>query len=208
MNNNRDVVIPPRYVNRERLRPAHSPEELAQIYAKPHNISSHQDHKIRADVTVSLIEGTEAIWGDGQWWENDAITVADLSCGEGYIANGIHHTEDVHLGDIAGDYPFHGPIEEMLPALEPVDLYICTETMEHLDDPDAVLKLIRPKTKWMVLSTPIDAWRDPNREHYWAWGRRGVERMMAVAGFQVVTFMELDFRPQGHWYSFGIWLVR
>jgi 2-polyprenyl-3-methyl-5-hydroxy-6-metoxy-1,4-benzoquinol methylase len=90
-----------------------------------------------------------------------------------------------------------------------VQLYICCETLEHLDDPETVLKAIRSKTQNLVLSTPVDAWRDiTNPEHYWAWDRAAVEEMLRSAGFTVAVYNALDLRPAGGEYCFGIWWCR
>mgnify|MGYP003337466735 CR=1 FL=1 len=39
---------------RIRLREAHSPEQLAQIYKTPHDHSKWLDHKIRVQATIAL----------------------------------------------------------------------------------------------------------------------------------------------------------
>lgn len=182
---------------RIRLRPAHSPGRLAEMYAAPHDHRRWHDHHLRVDATIAL----------AKWLIGDAThAVADLSCGNGAILRAIPATVRV-FGDFAPGYEHTGPIEDTIRQIPGVDLFVCSETIEHLDDPDKVLKLIRQKTNALVLSTPVDAWDDGNEQHYWAWSREGVEEMLTAAGFKAATFMALDFRPMGLPYCFGIWGV-
>jgi hypothetical protein len=111
--------------------------------------------------------------------------VADLSCGDAAIALGV--TPEPILGDIAPGYRFHGPIDQTIDSLQPVQLFICCETLEHLDDPDLVLRKIREKTETLVLSTPDGETTDHNPEHYWGWDAQGVEEMVRAAGFEPVV---------------------
>lgn len=182
---------------RVRLRPVHSPDELARIYARPHDHRRWTDHLVRVATTAQFVH---ALGGP-------MARAADLSCGDGAILGAL----DVgtrYLGDFASGHEFTGPIENTVEQIPPVDLFVCTETLEHLDDPDLVLKKVRSKTRALALSTPVDAWEDRNPEHYWAWSRGGVEAMLAEAGFAVHAYMELDFRPAGGEYAYGVWIAR
>jgi hypothetical protein len=194
-------------VTRIRLREAYSPERLAELYATPHEHTKWADHRARVAVTVQI---ARALAGDIE-------TAADLSCGDAAILRHLQMAADVtpgapkldiHLGDFAPGYPYRGPIEETIGQIPDVDLYVCSETIEHLDDPDLVLKAIRPKTECLVLSTPVECWQDRNPEHYWAWDRAGVEEMLHDAGFTVAVYAGLDLRPGGGEYEFGIWGCR
>lgn len=186
-------------MSRERLRPAHPPEVLNAIYRTPHVHTKWADHRLRVAVTIEL-----AAWIAQEHWVR---TTADLSCGDGTILRAVPSTER-YFGDLARGYDLQGPIEETIGQIPPVDLFICCETLEHLDDPDDVLARIRAKAGRMVLSTPIDAWNDTNAEHYWAWSREGVEEMLKAAGWQVDVYTQLDPRPKGLMYAYGIWGVR
>lgn len=184
-------------MNRLRLRQAHDDETLSRIYATPHDHTRWLDHKVRVAVTA---EFTRALSGY-------VSTAADLSCGDGAILEAIE-ADMRYFGDYAPGYEFTGPIEATIDRIPPVSLFICCETLEHLDDPDTTLKAIRGKAHTLVLSTPVDAFRDTNVEHYWAWSREGVEAMLTDAGFTVVVYTELDFRPANGEYAFGIWWSR
>ena len=183
--------------DRVRLRPAHDSAALARIYAKPHNHTAWHDHKLRVALTAQFAHQLTG----------KVDTGADLSCGDGTILSSL----DVgtrYFGDFAPGYPLTGPIDETIELIPAVDLFVCCETIEHLDDPDLTLKAIRGKAKALVLSTPVDAWQDHNPEHYWAFSRQGVEDMLTAAGFTVVAYAAIDCRPGGGEYQFGVWFAR
>lgn len=191
---------------RQRLRAAYTAEELARIYASPHDHRQWKDHTLRVAATIQV----------AQWMVHPAMgeipaqasRVADLSCGNGAIIGAVPAAVK-YYGDIAPGYEYEGPIEQTIDDLtHDVDLFICSETLEHLDDPDKVLRKIRSRTESLVLSTPVDAWDDLNEEHYWAWSREDVEGMLTAAGFMPEVYTAVDFRPKGLPYCFGIWGCR
>lgn len=184
-------------MRRERLRPAYSAAELATLYRVPHDADRWRDHRVRVGVTTAIARGFE-----------DVGSVADLSCGNAEIARSLD-AEVTILGDVAPGYGLMGPIEETLLVLPNVDLFICSETLEHLDDPEHVLRRIRQVTRYLVVSTPVDAWSDHgNPEHYWAWDREAVEAMFRAAEFDLVVYNALDMRPGWSPYCFGVWGLR
>jgi hypothetical protein len=135
---------------------------------------------------------------------------ADLSCGDGAILNALQIHGDRYLGDYARGYQFTGPISETIHFIPAVDVFVCTETLEHVDDPAGTLKLIREHTEdTLILSTPVNAWDDPNEEHYWAWSESDVEAMLFDAGFADIAYKCLPFRQQNgnRFYDFGIWVA-
>lgn len=186
-------------MTRKRLRPAYSDVELQQLYRTPHDHRRWPDHHLRVNVTVQV----------ARWMAGDGVgSAADLSCGNGTILEQVPARQKL-AGDLAPGYALRGPIEKTLAELpHEVDLFICSETLEHLDDPDDVLAGIRGRARQMVLSTPVDAWDDTNPEHYWAWSREDVEEMLAAAGWREHIYTAVDFRPVGLPYCFGIWGVR
>lgn len=192
---------------KQRVRPKWSDEQLAEIYATPHDHRIYgMGHHLRVQLTIAI----GAAWATQQRWRS----VADLSCGNGAILDGI--TEDwaplgptptIVYGDYAPRYDVHGPLEETLHDLPDVDGYVLSETLEHLDDPEAVLELIREKAKHLVLTTPLEAWNDSNGEHYWAWDRGGVEAMLKRCGWTPDCFATLDSRVFKEPYLYGIWVA-
>jgi hypothetical protein len=193
----------------ERLRPAHDAETLAAMYAAPHDHRIYgRGHHERVEATIEL--ACRAIP------EALLLTVGDLSCGNGEIARRICTDSDgLHLGDAAVQLldvelpgvKYHGPLEETIHLMPEVDTYVCSETLEHLDDPGKALALIRTKATYLLLSTPLECWGDTNGEHYWAWDREGVEDLMQCTGWIPVAFDSVDSREWGEPYLYGIWVA-
>lgn len=181
---------------RIRLRHAYSPEQLAEIYPVPHDHTRWEDHRLRVAVTAAF----------ARTCAGDVQRAADLSCGDGAILWAIRAEERL-FGDFAPGWPITGPIERTIGEIEPVDVFVCCETVEHLDDPDGVLAAIRRKTRrGLVLSTPVGAFDDGNPEHYHAWDREAVEEMLGRAGFHTAVYGSVDFTPAGP-YEFGLWFA-
>jgi len=183
---------------RTRLREMPDAFELSLLYAKPHDHTQWVDHQIRVDVTADL----------ATYWAPAGGTVADLSCGDAAIARRLVTRCDVTaiLGDFAPGYDLCGPIEETIARIPRVDMFICSETIEHLDDPDKVLRLIREKTTTLILSTPDGETDNRNPQHVWGWDSEAVGQMLTDAGFlgpRIKTL--LDFREARGEYAFQIW---
>jgi len=185
---------------RTRLRPTPTADELAKLYAVPHNHLKWEDHVFRVDVTSALAHHLMKPGG----------RVADLSCGNALIARRLQdsHGATLVLGDFAPGYEHTGPIEQTIEQIDPVDLFVCSETIEHLDDPDAVLRQIRRKTNRLLLSTPDGEIDDSNPEHVWGWDAEAVEKMLTAAGFSPDLRATVDIRPAGGVYAYQIWACR
>lgn len=186
-------------MRRERLRPAYSPEELAEIYPVIRDHHDYVDHQIRVLLTIQT---AKAVFGT-------VDVAADLAAGDGAILAGVPSRKKI-FGDYVAGWEYHGMIEDTIVQLPAVDLFVCTETIEHLDDPDTVLKAIRERTEALICSTPVDAWNDiVNPDHYWAWDRRAVEDMLNRANFVPAAYVELDLSMAGpEHYRWGIWACR
>lgn len=167
------------------------------VYSQPHNhwiYGTGHGHRVRA--TIELMR-QRCLPVD---------SVADLSCGNGEVPRAAGARLTV-LGDYAPRYEYSGRLEDNLPRIPRVDLYTCCETLEHLDDPDLALRLIREKATRLVLSTPIDKWDDGNGEHLWAWSRQDVEKMAEAAGFRVDAYDNVDaLALYDETYNYGIWI--
>ena len=159
----------------KRLREKYTDEELKKIYDAPHVSSKWEDHNIRVDRTIEFAKKNFP----------NASTAADLSAGDARIINALA-LKETYIGDYAPGYQFTGPIENSISEIPVVDLFIISETIEHLDDPGHVLSLIRGKTKGLVLSTPVNKFDDNNPEHYWAWDYEGIESLLVEAGFTII----------------------
>lgn len=185
---------------RRRLRPTPSAEELRQLYAVPHNHLQWEDHVFRVDITSAMAYHLCPQGG----------RVADLSCGNAMIARRLQesHGATLILGDYAPGYEHTGPIEQTIGDIDPVDLFVCSETIEHLDDPDTVLRQIRAKTDRLILSTPDGEDNDDNPEHIWGWDAEAVEKMLRDGGFTPDIHTTVDLRPAGGVYAYQIWACR
>jgi hypothetical protein len=195
---------------RIRLRPAHTALVLAELYAVPHRHDGWPDHRVRVASTAGL--GRELMDLAGH-----PAVIADLSCGDAVIprdliAYSTAPAKRVILGDIAPGYELHGPVEQTLDQITHVDMFVCSETIEHLDDPDVVLARIRAKADLLVLSTPLGETTDRNPEHYWGWDQEGVGEMLAATGWdpelrRVVTYLP---EPGESWMpaSYQLWGCR
>lgn len=178
---------------RTRLREAHDAAYLAALYAKPHAHEYWQDHRQRVRSTIALAGFFEGV-----------SSVADLSAGDGAIINALDAPKK-YIGDFAPKYEFHGAIEKTIDQIPNVDLFILSETLEHLDDPDAVLAKIRAKTRYLVLSTPDGEIALDNPEHYWGWDSDGVREMLVRAEFKPVVFSSLTFTDPALTYDYQMW---
>lgn len=175
----------------KRLRPAHSENDLKQIYTAPHNSDRWTDHIQRVNRSIDFIK------------ENCGViqSAADLSCGNGKILSAMD-CDIKYYGDFAPGYSLTGPIDKTIADLEKVDIFICSETIEHLDDPIETLKLIRNKTDKLFISTPVDKFDDENLEHYWSWDFDGISEALTSAGFVIKNYERLEI--DNNYYTFGL----
>jgi hypothetical protein len=179
---------------RIRLRDAHSVEQLGNIYSKPHNHLNFADHIQRVNKSIELLKAFNAY-----------ESIADLSAGDATIINALESSTK-HIGDFAPGYEFTGNIDQTIDEIPGVDLFICSETLEHLDDPETTLKKIRLKTKYLFVSTPCGEKDNNNIEHYWGWDADDVKQMLIDTGFDPVQYFLLEF--PGGVYDFQMWICK
>lgn len=177
---------------RMRCRPKYSDDELRSIYASTHEHHKYPDHRLRVAKTCELL---------GRFVDVSDRSAADLSAGDGYILNHLSVPTKIY-GDWTPGYEYTGAIEDTILAIPPVDVFLCCETLEHLDDPDLVLRRIRMKAKKLVISTPICRWWDENPEHYWSWDTKAVKKMLIDANWTPKDYEETYYEPG---YCFQIW---
>jgi hypothetical protein len=137
--------------------------------------------------------------------------IADLSCGDAVIGRTLA-PQRLILGDFAPGYEICGPIEETVYRIPQVGMFILSETLEHLDDPDAMLAAIRSKSATLVLSTPIGEITDENEHHYWGWDQVGVREMLLRAGWGPEYQCDIHYlsQPNSGWApaSYQLWGCR
>lgn len=179
----------------KQLRPFYSREELARVYDHVYDHTQWGDHIERVAKTTELLD----------WFalERDAKSVADLSCGDGAIVrNSRHEWESITLGD----YVTTGPIELALLHQPDVDMFVLSETLEHVEEPDVLLHHIRNVASNLVLTTPYGEVTDENPEHYWGWDDEGVRSLAEEAGWRVHSFQL--FTPTIDYYTFQMWAFK
>jgi len=176
----------------KRLRIKYSDKQLKEIYSTPHNSDNWQDHIERIDKSIDFINKNY----------KDIDSAADLSCGNGKILNSINASKK-YYGDFAKGYKYHGPIEKTILEIPQVDLFICSETMEHLDNPIEVLRKIRKKTKNLFISTPCGKFDDDNKEHYWAWDLEGIKEILNKSNFTIED-SDILVMSDRHYYDFAL----
>lgn len=181
------------------LRPFHTPEQLAQIYARPYDHTRWEDHRIRVQVTIHTAR-----------WLRDHIQakiVTDLSCGDGAILQGLSlPRERCVYGDLNSSVQvdFVGRIDETIITAPSSDLFILSETLEHVEDPMLLLSQIRQRHRSLIISTPVGEEGDGNQEHYWGWNVEDIRKLLIGAGFTLVNLTLLDPHVPGG-YTYQIW---
>lgn len=182
---------------RRQLRPFYTEAQLRALYAQTYDHTRWPDHVERVAHTTAVLDRLAA--------EMNAETVADLSCGDGAIVGGSQHPWQRRiLSDIAATGV---PIEKAIADLDPVDVFVCSETLEHVEDPDGLLAAIRAKARALLLTTPADEADDLNPEHYWSWGVEDLRTMLTNAGWARCA-VELFTPDAVDYYTFQVWTCR
>lgn len=186
----------------KRLRPAYSDQEIEQLYAHRYDHTLWPDHIQRVAFTREFVREVMA--------EQNTSTVADLSCGDGAVALSLSlPRESVVLGDIhrRDGLDMWGRIEDTVTRMPDVDLFVLSETLEHIDDPWGLLEKIRAKARTLVLTTPVGEIDDGNPEHYWGWDRDGVESILWDAGWWPDRSVLFTPDVQDVYYTYQIWMA-
>lgn len=183
-----------------RLHGPYTDTQLAELYQHPWSADSNSDdHRLRIAMTIQM----------GKWIvEREGLTTgADLSCGDGQILRSLG-LQDITLGDLAPGYPLCGQITETVRGVGVVDIYVLSETIEHVEDPAGLLCLLRRHCRHLLLTTPDDETNDCNPEHIWGWTRDEMRCMLIEAGFTPILTGGVDFRALGYLYSYQLWVAR
>jgi len=167
------------------------------------------DHQARTLVTGALIA----------WQQPESIL--DPACGDGSIvlASMRHHMPArVYLNDISipsiSKLKDRGidavlttkDIDDAIRETPEVSMIVLTETLEHLADPDATLRLAREKAAIIVASSPEmrPGQQDNNPEHLWQFDGDGYFEMLRDAGWNAIHKTHMGFPVL--LYDFGIWV--
>jgi hypothetical protein len=177
----------------QRLRPAYTETELAHLYQKPHEHRQWRDHIHRVNMTIAM----------AKWW-GELNSIADLACGDGAIIDALD-ARVKYKGDFAPGYEIVGALEETIHQIPVVDLFICSETIEHLDKPFEALKLIRAKSRHLILTTPNGESDSNNPQHYWGWDMAGMGSMLEEAGWNIEITTLISFKDKNLIYDYQMW---
>lgn len=178
---------------RKKLRDFYTERELAIIYNHDYRHSLWKAHVERVEKTVLILDEFAQ--------DTDSHVVADLSEGDGVILRDSRHPWSAK---ITGDLRSLGPIEQSIEKLHYVDMFLLSETLEHVEDPDLLLHRIRAKSSHLLLTTPCGEVTDENPEHYWGWDQAGLDVMLDAAGWNVRQSI-LFTPPSDNFYTFQIW---
>lgn len=213
-------------MTRVRLRQGRSPEEEQSLYARTY------PDGYRHDVWPDHVERVEASVDMIRKYYNQIVSVADLSCGDAAIVRGLVGMKRfrlAYLGDLNGVREVPGEVwgrvgvkvipPGPLPATVTagnldggqVDLYVCSETLEHMDDPDELLRRLTGAARYLFLSTPLLESPDSgNLEHYWSWGQDDIHQMLLDAGWSPLEYQRLtplSTRHLEHAYTYQLWMA-
>lgn len=170
-----------------KLRRFYSPSVEAAMYDHTYNSKRWPEHITRIEKTAAICQTLIDRY--------ELKSVADLSCGDGSLIDKLSvHIKFARDGNIMDDMELIGQS----------DLFICTETIEHLREPWTVLERIAEKTRWLVLSTPLDEERGiDNYEHYWAFTTDDVATMLHHANFHHIALFVLQHETWN--YRYQVW---
>src|SRR5262245_20743210 len=185
-----------------RLRPTYAPLELREIYDHQYDHTQWPDHVMRVEATLDCIHA----------WTTPSMRriVADLSCGDAEIAKRIADTKLLLLGDYVENdaYPYHGRIEHTVMLLGFVNLFILSETLEHIDDPWNLLHWIHDKSAYLLITTRLDEQTDDTPEHYWGWDEDGIRDLLRDTDCEPVNHIIFVPPVKDPYYTYQIWLAK
>jgi hypothetical protein len=151
-------------------------------------------------------------------------TICDPACGDGSAVLNAHFLSPISsaiFADISPNVlqtimpqvlPFEatitvGDVFDTLTALDHVDCIVLTEILEHLADPDALLRLARTKTDWLVASSPIvpEGIEDHTDQHLWSFDMAGYREMLEEAGWNPTVWLTANCIDHPYASGFQVW---
>jgi len=171
------------------------------------------DHRARTLATAALIA----------WLEPQSVL--DPACGDGSIALAADRLRPISrawLSDLSepgitalverldGSHPewslSRTSIERTFDIVGEYDVVVLTEILEHLEEPDGIVRLASTKARYLVASSPEmrPGQVDGNPEHLWMFDKEGYRGLLGGNGWQVLQYTHLNFRTE---YDFQIWVA-
>lgn len=140
--------------------------------------------------------------------DRPSLRVVDLGCGDGGLLQ-LLQSSRCGAGVIARGYDFQpsnaagwgerGVRAESLNFIDNwsevlhADVYVCTEVLEHLEDPHHLLRRVRARNAALVCSSPHDEHEGSiDASHNWAWDFPGYRALVDDADFDTVHHMTVD----------------
>jgi hypothetical protein len=181
-------------VTRLQLRDLPDPGSLSRV---PYDHARWPEHVARVAHTAAILAAMVP------------ASVADLSCGDGAVVTAAGLAASAILGDVAAGWPWCGLIEDTVTRIPAVDVFVCSETLEHVADPDWLLAAIRGKAARLLLSTPAGEGYRGNPEHVWSWDVADLEAMLTAAGWEqreVELYTPPPASGSAAYYTYQIWV--
>lgn len=212
---------------RKQLRPIRTEAEerafYRERYPEGYRHETWPDHVERVAASVAQI----------QRYGSQIKTAADLSCGDAAIIKALAPgLTEAYLADVNGvsiqdqeavaqaGCPFVSSLGDRtlpdslwkLPAREPsVDLLVLSETLEHVADPDGLLRSAWHFSRYLFLSTPLEEHESVgNLEHYWSWGQGDLHEMLWEANWsplEVQLLVPESTRHMSNPYTYQLWMA-
>ena len=182
------------------------------------NLSHNINHAFRISYAVHLVEVLFGLLAEKN--SEHPVRWLDIGCGTGTIVNTVNPKRygcqnweitgcDMQEGKIAlanqrrlPDRQFFPKeafalLSEMSTQNTPYDIISMFEFLEHLNDPlDFLEKLAKFQSEFILIASPLAQNIDkafinkPDRVHLWSFSRDGLEKMLDMAGLEVVYSAE------------------
>lgn len=184
-----------------RLRECPDELEMRELYSQSYNHERWEDHIERVQWTMKIINN---------FAETSNIDFAfDPACGDGAILRSLSDDIVKKYGDfvMAPHLDVVGPLEKTIPrgsgGFE--SLIILTEIIEHVCDPEQVLRLAKVANfDFLLLTTPINEVQEihDNPQHVWAWSEDEMNALLRRTGWNPLFRNRLNT----FWYDYQLWI--